>query len=192
MYDVHEIFHSIQGEGSWLGKPCTFIRMSHCNLNCPWCDTDFSKLNYLSVDQIINSIIYPNVVITGGEPLLQDLEPLLKAMPKNVEVAIETNGTQPIPLSTRPFIDHVVCSPKRETGYVISSGLPVDEVKFVVDEKFSVEEIPEQTLFIYAGNIWLQPESSQMREMSNKCYNIAMEEPRLRVGVQLHKIMGVE
>jgi organic radical activating enzyme len=118
---VTEIFQSIQGEGPDVGKRAIFIRMHGCNLSCPWCDTKYSwdDANYYEMDsQIILDWInrtpdVKNVVITGGEPLLQldELIPLIQTLrDSGRHVALETNGTI-IPPDLSIF-DLVVVSPK--------------------------------------------------------------------------------
>ena len=196
-YPVVEIFESIQGEGSWIGKLVTFIRFAHCNLKCSWCDTDFNPKRTLSLAEIVPLInARYDLVLTGGEPLLRDLEPLLfkvKELYPRMKIAIETNGT----LSTnglrhRRLLDWVVCSPKPDTGYFIHDECEIDELKYVVDNDFSHHMLLPKILKLeLAGPIWLQPEGSNMQEMWRKAFVIAMDFPCFRVGVQLHKIMEV-
>lgn len=123
---VLDIFNSIQGEGSNMGKPTTFVRLAGCNLSCSYCDTQKEmekKSKIMSVDEVIGSVLeishnIRNVCITGGEPLLQKLEvyELSKELAfgynnfspgKNVE--IETNGSVPvIPFSPIYRIRHIM------------------------------------------------------------------------------------
>lgn len=195
---VAEIFSSIQGEGNFLGIPATFIRVMECNLRCSFCDTKKTWGNNaeamdLSIEEIVqkarehkNSL----VVITGGEPCIQpQLQDLVDQLQVNsFVVAIETNGTQPTPLA-----EWITCSPKEESGYCINVLCRANELKYVVTPDFDVDKaIPEELREMYAGKIWLQPEGSQMYEMWKKCYDLAMADSRLRVGVQLHKLMEVE
>ncbi|HBN09800.1 MAG TPA: radical SAM protein [Cyanobacteria bacterium UBA8530] len=89
---IHEIFSSIQGEGLFLGAPSTFIRLTGCNLRCSWCDTKFAfeEGSEMSLEDI--RVENRHVVITGGEPLLQNIEPLVSRLKKNF-VTVETNAT---------------------------------------------------------------------------------------------------
>lgn len=93
---INEIFYSIQGEGPQLGTPSWFIRLSGCNLDCPWCDSKYAKDGTkMSITDIINAVSKndcKNVVVTGGEPLIQDILPLLKRL-QPFNVSVETNGT---------------------------------------------------------------------------------------------------
>lgn len=97
LYKVNSIFYSLEGEGIWSGYPTIFIRMSSCNLNCLYCDENFNNYTRMSAKEIVDKIKeYPakRIRITGGEPMLQDLNELLKELYfKCRHVAIETNGT---------------------------------------------------------------------------------------------------
>jgi 7-carboxy-7-deazaguanine synthase len=99
---VAEIFHSVQGEGQWLGVPSTFIRLSGCNLRCRWCDTPYASWNpegpVLDLDQILQEVdsrCINHVVVTGGEPMLFDSVVELCDVLKNKgkTITIETAGT---------------------------------------------------------------------------------------------------
>ena len=139
-----EIFYSLQGEGPFIGRPSIFLRLSMCNLFCHWCDTaytwnwigsSFKHMNhvkysikeeqyYASITEILHKIRqFPchNIVLTGGEPLLQQkqLIPLLQQLKKqNYTIDIETNGTI-TPLSTvHQLISSYVVSPKLSNSKV--------------------------------------------------------------------------
>lgn len=193
---VSEIFSSIQGEGNYLGIAATFIRFMGCNLKCDFCDTKktwggigFDK----SIDEIIEAVTELDnslIIITGGEPCIQkDLQELVdKLRATGHIVAIETNGTQPTPET-----DWITCSPKPDANYNINILCRANELKYVVTENFDAETaIPEEIRKLYAGKIWLQPDGFNMQAMWKECYKLATSDTRLRVGVQLHKLMEVE
>jgi 7-carboxy-7-deazaguanine synthase len=101
MIKVSEIFYSIQGESSYVGLPCVFIRLSGCNLNCRYCDTLYAKQSGMeySIEDILTkvSVFKSNLVtITGGEPLIQNESPLLikRLLDDSYCVLLETNGSQ--------------------------------------------------------------------------------------------------
>lgn len=185
-YPISEIFDSIQGEGSWLGLPVTFIRFSGCNLRCDWCDTKYSwdVTEKQSMESILTQIHQKRVVLTGGEPTIYSLTTLIQAL-KNQKyiISIETNGTNPI----HDPIDWIVCSPKPSAKYQIMCK--PHELKYVVDTDFDVSIIPQE----YIGKIpiWLQPNSANMEKSMKKCYELVMRYDYLRLGIQLHKIYKV-
>ena len=103
MLKVNEIFYSLQGESSQAGKPCVFIRFAGCNLRCRYCDTKYAYSNgiLMSMDQVLRTLAKydcPLVLITGGEPLMQEESfPLMdKLLELEYNVMLETNGSQPV------------------------------------------------------------------------------------------------
>lgn len=190
MLRVNEIFDSIQGEGYWLGTPCTFIRLSGCNLSCPFCDTVHETYEHISIDDIVERVKYKRfIVVTGGEPCIHDVELAKlcsKLKRKDRIVALETNGTLPIPTA----FDWITVSPKLEAAYKLHTKV-ADELKFVVNTDFKLKDI-KSLVKDFGGPIWLQPDSNNMKENWKHCYEIAMSNPQFRVGVQLHKLMGVD
>ena len=192
---VIEIFESTQGEGRWMGAPVTFIRLAGCNLHCSWCDTKESWGDVgteMSIYDICNHVKeFDNhiVVLTGGEPTIQPLlSSLVRTLGENgYYVAIETNGTNSI--THTDGVKWITCSPKPESQYRVACD--ADEIKLVITEDF--DEIVLQNLTLtYNKDIWLQPEGSNMQAMWKRCYDLAMKyKGNVRVGIQLHKLMGV-
>lgn len=124
---VSEVFESVQGEGPSTGKPCVFIRLAHCNLTCTWCDTkytwDFARYDYAREVQIVpvrelvsrvQSAPSRHLVITGGEPLLQQrtLASLCAQLDPDIHVEVETNGTVSPAASLQARVDQWNVSPK--------------------------------------------------------------------------------
>jgi 7-carboxy-7-deazaguanine synthase len=183
-YPIIEIFDSIQGEGSWMGIPVSFIRFAGCNLHCSFCDTkdSWNSGSMMTIEQIIDQIHQNHIVLTGGEPTLFDLKPLILKLKqrKNQKIAIETNGTNEI----KGDIDWIVCSPKPDAHYMIKCQ--PNELKYVVDEIFTIDVIPTE----YRGKIpiWLQPNNQNLQESIKKSYILVMQNNFLRLGAQLHKI----
>jgi organic radical activating enzyme len=124
---VSEVFESVQGEGPNTGTPCLFIRLAHCNLTCAWCDTkytwDFANYDYASEVRVVpvselarrvQGAASAHLVITGGEPLLQQrrLVELCAALDPGVFIEVETNGTVPPLPALSARIDQWNVSPK--------------------------------------------------------------------------------
>lgn len=150
--NICEIFYSLQGESTYAGLPCVFIRMSGCNLSCTWCDTPYAKTESqpLSRDQILERVGQYNcslVEITGGEPLLQpgtaDLAAdLIKA---GYQVLVETNGSlsiAPIAPACIRILD-IKCPSSGESGTFLEENFdlinPRDEIKFVTGTREDYE-----------------------------------------------------
>ena len=155
MLRIVEIFDSIQGEGLFIGTPMTFVRLAGCNLRCRWCDTkyalDIASGKEMTVDQILRRIHYPDVCITGGEPLLQhrELVTLCERLRERAMVHIETNGTiLPDPL---PQVDSWVISPKLTNSGMkehlkievlreLCKQIPFFQLKFIIDDRRDIYE----------------------------------------------------
>jgi len=183
-----EIFASIQGEGASLGMPSVFVRLSLCNLHCTWCDTKYTwdwarydpaaEITRAAVEDIANRVEgmgIRNVVITGGEPLLQqrELAPLaaaLKATGHRIEV--ETNGTVVPELPLAGLVDQWNVSPKlansenapaaRDVGAALSwfAARPSAYFKFVITEPSDLPEVDglAKRYTLSADHILLMPE----------------------------------
>jgi 7-carboxy-7-deazaguanine synthase len=102
-FQINELFHSIQGESLWAGMPCSFVRLTGCNLRCHYCDTTYAytsgKPMYLvQIMKILAGFDCRRITITGGEPLLQTRTPeLIRELLRNdYRVSLETNGSQDI------------------------------------------------------------------------------------------------
>lgn len=139
--DVHSVFYTIQGEGPFTGKPAVFIRLAGCNLQCPSCDTDYTKGRAeMSMSQLIGVVENqhkhadhkPLIVITGGEPFRQNIAPLVRTLVSqySYQVQIETNGT--LYVEDMPWDSiTVVCSPK--AGKISPLVAPhIDAYKYVM------------------------------------------------------------
>ena len=204
-YPVIEVFDSIQGEGSMMGMSVSFVRFLGCNLACPWCDTKESWDTpgarvtphvMMTANEIAKKCTRGAVVLTGGEPCLQPLDELIKALHLQGKfVSIETNGTQPTPEG----IDWVVASPKPAVDYKINEKCVYNELKYVVDEQFNVKYIPDIPSNQYhRGSIWLQPcdagkdNPEKTQDSIKKCLALIKDYPYLRMGIQLHKVLGLK
>jgi 7-carboxy-7-deazaguanine synthase len=149
---VNEIFHSIQGESTWAGRPCVFVRLTGCNLRCSWCDTEYAfyegrQMEVGEVATKVESFDCGLVEITGGEPLLQQgVHPLIETLlARGHEVMIETSGERDISgLDERVVrIVDVKCPGSGESERNRWSNLkhltPRDELKFVLSDRRDYE-----------------------------------------------------
>ena len=182
---IQEIFKTVQGEGPHAGRPAYFVRLAGCNLRCYFCDTDFESHydNQLTLSQImeqLNSLSQDSsislVVITGGEPLLQNIVPLIKLLRKSAfDVQVETAGTVWLPeLEQIMYVlspDFLVCSPKTGKVHERVAALCSHWKYIVSDTNISpADGLPEESTqdknlkqILYRPNrdnfhtIWLQP-----------------------------------
>ena len=191
---VNEIFYSLQGEGFHTGTPAVFVRFAGCNLNCPFCDTDFASGTEMSEEAIVRQVIgYPAtlVVITGGEPSLQLTESLVDALHRQgMMVAVETNGTRTLPTN----VDWITLSPKDMfLGKVASPVLTeVDELKVVFDG-IHQPEMYEHIKVRHAR--FMQPCDTGDPQRNGIIINQTIEyikaNPQWRLSLQTHKIVGI-
>jgi len=183
---VSTIYPAIQGEGCNTGIPMVIVRLQGCDVGCPWCDTketwDPLGGREMSVGEVVAEIQeltsgHRWVLVTGGEPAIQDLAPLVDALHvADFRVALETSGTRPW---TGDF-DWVCVSPKE--GVQSELMALADEVKYVV-----VDKIPEPD---FDGPvICLQPVSQGSRA-TQLCIE-AVQERGWRLSIQLHKYLNL-
>lgn len=149
---VTEIFASIQGESSHAGRPCSFVRLTGCNLSCKWCDTAYARqgglpMSLLEILSKVKALGIGLVEVTGGEPLLQAETPLLvKALlDGGFEVLVETNGSfgiSRLDRRTKVILD-VKCPSSGEAGSFLWENLealsPHDELKFVIAQNLDFD-----------------------------------------------------
>ena len=200
---VSEIFRSLQGEGKSQGRPCTFIRLTGCNLRCAWCDTSYAREGgeEMSVTEVLDRVWLQNgkqICITGGEPLLQHeavLELLKKFSLHGYTVEIETNGTRDFremqPYATICMDVKCPSSGERSDLRLLPFITPRDCVKFVVaDEDDLLYARAVMTRYDIRGEIFVSPvEGSDYRAIADY---IVEENLPVRFQLQLHKILGVK
>lgn len=145
---ITEIFHSIQGESTWAGLPCTFIRLTGCPLRCVWCDTEYSfhggeKMALEEIKSTVRQMGCTLVELTGGEPLIHPNAFLLvrELLDEGYTVLVETSGAVDVgPLDARAHkIMDLKCPGSGEESKNLWSNLdhlgPGDEVKFVIKDR---------------------------------------------------------
>ena len=208
MYKIKEIYFTLQGEGFQAGRPSIFIRFSGCNLwsgmekdrnsaICNWCDTDFvgtdgpngGKYSVTQIKKILlklwpdKNLEKPYVVCTGGEPLLQLDEELIKEIHEiGFEIGLETNGT----LLPPSGIDWICVSPKAKTDLILTSG---NELKFVYPQISLNPKRYEKLDFDY---FFIQPMDGINQNINiKKSKEFIMKNPQWSLSLQTHKIMGI-
>lgn len=194
-YKVNEIFFSMQGEGFNQGKEVVFLRLSGCNLSCTWCDTLHHSYNKMSISSIVESILAYNcksIIITGGEPFIHDLYPLLSVLKTfDFWIGIESNGTISPPEETLALIDYISISPKSE--FVLTK---VDEVR-IVNNDITVDFLANLESKIDAFNYYLSPlDLGGNMNISETMALLGKVNDRngknWRISLQLHKLAGIQ
>ena len=195
---VSEIFTSFQGEGPYIGTPATFWRLYGCNLNCPWCDTDISTYEMLSVDDVAEILMtqmeFNNInllVITGGEPTLQmeEIKRLIKELPEGIKIQLETNGSI---FEYLPEIEYVI-SPKEDKEKIFENYYKYENVffKFVITCEEDIDEVISiKNKYGYDKTIWLQGEFSKDALMADLIRENFPRLENIKLSVQTHKYLS--
>jgi 7-carboxy-7-deazaguanine synthase len=210
MYAVKEIYYTLQGEGVQTGRAAVFLRFAGCNLwtgreddrataTCNFCDTDFVGTDgpgggkFTTAEDLAraaraiwrgNSGTPPYVVLTGGEPMLQVDEALIAALhAQGFEIAIETNGTLPVPRA----IDWICVSPKAGADLVQRSG---DELKLVYPQN---DFDPRAFEGLDFAHFLLQPMDEGAKTPANlsAAIDYSQAHPKWRLSLQTHKLLGL-
>ncbi len=201
---VVEQFLSVQGESSYAGKLCWFIRLGGCNLNCSYCDTKYAKRfedgSLISIDTLVEKAVASNaeiIEVTGGEPLLQAKTSELceKLVATGLTILIETNGS--LPLDQLPSgiirIMDVKLPSSGESDNICHENFailePKDEVKFVIADRADYDfakNIIEQYLTTSNREILFSPVWDQITPATLARWVVA-DKLQVRVQLQLHK-----
>ena len=208
MYAVKEIFYTLQGEGANAGRAAVFCRFAGCNLwsgreadrdtaTCTFCDTDFVGTNgagggkFASAEDLAAAVAaawqggraHLFVVLTGGEPALQVDEPLIDALHEHgFEIAIETNGTLPVPAG----LDWICVSPKAGTTLAQTTG---DELKVVYPQE-GLD--PASLVDLDFPRRYLSPmDGPRLQENTDAAVAFVKANPDWRLSVQTHKRIGI-
>ena len=203
MLTINEIFYSVQGESSYAGRPCVFVRLTACDLRCSWCDTAYAfhegtKRSLDSVLAEVDAYRCPLVEVTGGEPLLQaDVYPLMESLlARGRTVLLETGGhrsTVRVPAAVVTILD-VKCPGSGESEKNDWTNLDRlqshDEVKFVIkdrtDYEYARDVISRCELTRRAAAVHLSPVHAVMGPRTLAEWVLA-DHLSVRVQLQLHK-----
>jgi len=197
---VVEIFHSIQGEGANTGKSAIFVRLSNCNKNCWYCDTDWTFGTNLTVNQVLEKVKSLSsssdfstklIIWTGGEPTLQLTDEILEHFSDFIN-CIETNGSNPVP----SLIQYISCSPKVSTEILRKNFKHVNEFRYPIglgDTLPDISELPTADNYfvspIFLGEIKKRFDMNQ--ENINYVVNLIKNNSNWRLSLQIHKLLNI-
>lgn len=200
---ISEIFWSAQGEGSRCGMPSIFVRLTGCRTRCPYCDTRraWSDGKEMTPDEITEQVWrlkkrfrVSQIVITGGEPLEQDMTDLVARLrQKTTFIAVETNGLNFQDLA----VDWWSVSPKDVTGFRIHPRLipEMDEVKLIVNRNLTLDVVKKIRKRASAVPIFLQPQFFHRNKFRQAFhfYEAAQRDgiSGVRLGFQLQAMFGI-
>ena len=193
---VVEEFFSLQGEGYHTGKAAYFIRLGGCDIGCSWCDSRYSWQQgshpLTDVDDIIKKVVACNtdsIVITGGEPLIWNLDYLCSELKKNnKKTFLETSGAYEISGTW----DWICLSPKRNMPPVESVYKMAGELKVIIQDESDFEWAEENRKLVNPDCIlFLQPEWSRIKSIIPEIVEYVKYNPVWRVSLQTHKYIHI-
>lgn len=193
---VMELFYTIQGEGTHSGMAAVFLRLAGCDVGCHWCDVkdswDALKHPVMSIEDIAEKVAAfncKNVVITGGEPLMFDLNPLTQLLnDKGFLTYIETSGAYALSGTW-----HWICVSPKKTKPALEEVLEeANELKVVIYNNHDFDwAVSHQEKVSDQCELLLQPEWSKEKEMTPRIISFVKENPQWKVSLQTHKYMGI-
>jgi 7-carboxy-7-deazaguanine synthase len=192
---IVETFHSVQGEGAWVGASAFFIRLALCDVGCPWCDTKISWSDRhhprIALTELVTTAQQANpafVVITGGEPLMHDLTELTQQLHQTgLRIHLETSGSHP----RSGEFDWITLSPKPFKPPLPDIYAQAQELKIVVataEDLHWAEQQSQKTppaALRYLQPEWNRPESQSL------IFDYVLQHPQWRMSLQTHKLLGV-
>jgi len=191
-----EEFYTIQGEGFNTGKAAYFIRLGGCDVGCHWCDVkeswDASIHPLTEADQIVeHAKQYPakTVVVTGGEPLIYNMEYLTKRLKENgIQTFIETSGAYPLSGQW----DWICLSPKKFKAPRPDITPFAHELKIIIFNKSDFKWAEDYAKLVSPGcKLYLQPEWSNASKMTPLIIDYVKNNPQWEVSLQMHKFMNI-
>lgn len=199
-YLVKEMFGpTLQGEGAHAGRPCVFLRFAACNLECSWCDTDFSPdgAERHTAGEIVQALLDLDkhesrmVVVTGGEPTLQWDAALADALhAAGFRVHMESNGTRALAAP----VDWLTVSPKEQFHPKSLSlvDISISELKVVVDDTVDHAVLDRYARRYKCEHYFLQPcMDENYQHHLDHTLALVQERPPWRLSLQLHKLVGI-
>lgn len=191
-----EDFFTLQGEGYHTGKAAYFIRIGGCDVGCSWCDSRFSWNSNIhpmvSIDEIIERVVKSgtnSVVVTGGEPLMWDLDYLCKRLKENnIKTFIETSGAYKLSGEW----DWICLSPKKNMPPVNDISAVADELKVIIQDSNDFEWAEKYRKMVNVDcRLFLQPEWSRFKDIIPEIVSYIKKNPDWRISLQVHKYMHI-
>jgi organic radical activating enzyme len=195
MLPLMEAFYTIQGEGYHKGTAAYFIRIGGCDVGCHWCDVKESWNPDIHPPTNISNIVdeavkySDTIVVTGGEPLMWDMNSLTSLLiKKSLKVHIETSGAYPL---TGKW-DWICLSPKKIKQPISEIYSKTNELKMIIHNKHDFIFAEEQALMVNGQcKLYLQPEWSKRKKMIPKIVEYVMNNPKWKVSLQTHKYLNI-
>ncbi|OYZ00587.1 MAG: 7-carboxy-7-deazaguanine synthase QueE [Sphingobacteriia bacterium 28-36-52] len=191
-----EAFYTLQGEGAHQGRAAYFIRLGGCDVGCVWCDVkdswDASKHPMVSIDEIVaKASSHPGTlaVVTGGEPLMHQLDALTNALhAAGFETNIETSGSSPL----SGHWDWICLSPKKFKAPLDEVIVKAHELKVVVFNKHDFAWAEKYAALVNPScKLYLQPEWDKAAEMTPFILDYIQANPQWRLSLQVHKYLNI-
>lgn len=193
---VMEHFYTLQGEGFYQGQAAYFIRLGGCDVGCVWCDVKESwdanahpLLSFSSLTEMVTQTPAQIVVITGGEPLLYNLDELTEQLHKaGLRTHLETSGSSPLSGTW----DWITLSPKKFKQPLPEVAAAADELKIVVYNQFDFQWAEKWATAVGPHcRLYLQPEWSKAAEMTPLIVDFIKAHPLWQLSLQIHKYIQV-
>lgn len=193
---VMEHFYTIQGEGFYQGHAAYFIRLGGCDVGCVWCDVkeswDANAHPKYSIDEMVSWVVdtqAPLAVITGGEPLLHQLDALTAALKnKGIKTNIETSGSSPLSGNW----DWICVSPKKFKAPLNEVVAKANELKVVVFNKTDFEWAEKHAALVNNQcKLYLQPEWDKSAQVLPLIIEYVKQNPKWKISLQVHKYMNI-
>jgi len=191
-----ESFYTIQGEGYHSGKAAFFVRLAGCDVGCSWCDVKeswdkgaFKEVELKSIISSANESKSRIVVVTGGEPLMYDLDNLTQMLKiGGFDTHLETSGAYPVSGEW----DWFCLSPKKFKNPLEKAFLMADELKIIVYNKHDFQWAEKMASKVNSNcKLFLQPEWSKSKKMLPQIITYVKSNPHWEISLQVHKFMDI-
>ena len=195
-YPIMEHFFTIQGEGTYSGRAAYFIRIAGCDVGCVWCDVkeswDKDQHTTMTIKEIIEKVTESKtdfVVITGGEPAMYDLRPLVDQLKSlGITIAIETSGCYPL----QGDVDWYCFSPKKFKAPCDEAYLRANELKVIISHPSDLEWANKHAEKVLDScHLFLQPEWSKTEKLLPLIISYVKGNLKWKISLQTHKFMNI-